>query len=259
MTTGDIFILGLVSAVLVATAVIGLIVIVINLDTDKSTMDKWGLAAAWIAPIPTAVAVWAGMRSSRKEREALQQQHTDQLRHEAWSADLALIGGPIHEALRSLVQAMRAADKHADKYREGVTWSESGDNEAIDEDHMFWTASWTDLARAQLAVKEGLRAIRTAAISIRTPDLRTALDQVEAVLELVSTQIRDWSTDVLEQRQLGDVSDDMKALNLDTSYGIGMLSAGARHAEDTVLKAAAASQALDLWSDSDRHDATVAS
>ncbi|WP_458682672.1 hypothetical protein [Prescottella equi] len=241
MTTGDIAILWIVSAVVVAAAVIGLIVIVVNLDMTESTVARWTMAGALIAPFPTAIAVWAGMRSSRMEREASDVQHRRVLIQEAWRSDIGVtldLLGPL-EAFHA---AMRKADSDVRRYREDLEHPEA-QTSFEDQDYLDMRSRTIHLH--QRSVVDEYRRVRIAAIRVTSRDLRPPLDEACQIISLLGKQIDEWSLAASKGKDLDTIVSEIDVLGLDMGSDTGVFGVASWHVLKLVRDAAASSKGID--------------
>lgn len=266
LAAGDFAVLAIVIAVFLVVVVLGCAVLWDALNPSDWTADGWAAAGGWFAGFATVSAVIVALQQSRQARteaqrvrDDLERQHKEQLREEALRSDLAVTVAEIR-VLDEFVTTMRGAD---DAFRrstmEAAIRGANGDEQPATAEELLERfqayAHYTDSAN-RLKVS-----LEVASLSVRDPQLRTALDQSVSLVELLGRQIHTWSMHVAAGRtELPDELEGISALPLKPELRkVGTLFAVAHHAMSTVKGALDGIPKLELWpAQPDQGDASIA-
>ena len=257
LTTGDIVILTIVTTVFLCAAVLGGAVLWNELNPIKWTAGGWAAVGAWVAGTATFAAVLVALRQSRDAAERAE----DAIAHEVWRADIVTARLVLDE-MSSLVGEMHKSATTIAGYQNAWTEAMSGSTAPPDEDDMFWRSWWTEFAALRVTEADLRTAVEIAGISIRTPELRTALDEALSIIELIEGQLRVWRGDVRNQDQLSQIKAEARDLvdlsNFnDDDLQEKVLAECARVARRTMLDAVATSRSAALRSSTVKDGATI--
>lgn len=265
MPTGDLVILALVVVVLLAVTGLGCAVLWDVLNPSEWTAAGWAAVGAWISGVATFVAAGVALLQSRRARAdaaraiaAADQQHKEQLRYEIRRADTAAVAGVV-SSWRDFTAAMRRADRAVEEYRRFRVDAYAGKFPFDDEDADFYRAQEHGIRQHLSPVQTMYASLRQTRLTVRTPELRSALDEATKLVKLSGDQIHRWSIHAFKFDEPGLPPREILDLSPDTALSEGVLTGLAMHAETRLQDALDDDPHPELWGPTTDDDATMTS
>lgn len=215
------------------------------------TTGVWAAAGAWLAAIATFTAVRVALRQSQEATERAE----EAIAHEVWRADI-VTARVVLDGMSSLVGAMYESETTITGYQKAWALAMSGKVSPPDEDDMFWPSWWTKFAALRVTEADLRTEVEIAGISIRTPELRAALDEALSIITHIEAQLRTWREDVRKQEQLSQIKAEVRDLVDSSNFNEDdvqkmVLAECARVARRTMVDAVASSRSVALRASAD--------